>query len=137
MQLLTVLLSFFFIGMSGCISTLCDKKELMTPVRKNMSNIRRCYETASKKKPNLSGPLLLRWNVNQNGKVKKTRIAKGSIKNKGLRKCVRSELNRWDFCSPEETVKFKFDLELSQWPERGGVRIHFVTLSFSRLILQK
>jgi outer membrane biosynthesis protein TonB len=68
---------------TGCSSTTkksepeitgMDKEGIRQAIREHLIPIRHCYEKELKTKPNLSGKLVLEWDVDKGGKVVRTEV---------------------------------------------------------------
>ena len=76
-------------------STLMSAAERSTvdiTVKSNMSRFRSCYVKESRKFPNLSGRIDVKFTLNPDGTVKETSIASSSLKSPLVEKCVQQQL---------------------------------------------
>ena len=76
-------------------STLMSAAERSTvdiTVKSNMSRFRSCYVRESRKFPNLSGRIDVKFTLNTDGTVKETSIASSSLKSPLVEKCVQQQL---------------------------------------------
>lgn len=76
-------------------STLMSAAERSTvdiTVKSNMSRFRSCYVKESRKFPNLSGRIDVKFTINADGTVKETSIASSSLKSPLVERCVQQQL---------------------------------------------
>ena len=81
-------------------STLMSAAERSTvdiTVKSNMSRFRSCYVKESRKFPNLSGRIDVKFTLNPDGTVKETSIVSSSLKSPLVEKCVQQQLMGLNF----------------------------------------
>jgi TonB family protein len=90
-----------------------DKKlapqELARLIRAHLIDIRLCYERALKRRPELSGKLLVRFTLTAAGTVSGVAVDEDTMGDAEVAACVRSVVGRWRFPAPP----------------RGGVEVSF------------
>ncbi|MGC4115857.1 MAG: AgmX/PglI C-terminal domain-containing protein [Myxococcales bacterium] len=79
-----------------------DKELIRQVIKRNIGQIRYCYETELQTKPNLSGKVPVRFVIAPNGDVQTARVADGATLNDGnLSECILVRLRSWKFPSPK------------------------------------
>lgn len=92
-------------------STLMSAAERSTvdiTVKSNMSRFRSCYVKESRKFPNLSGRIDVKFTLNADGTVKETSIASSSLKSPLVEKCVQQQLMGLQFEPQKEEVQMVY-----------------------------
>ncbi len=78
-----------------------NKQQIQRVVRKNISQIKYCYENELLRKPNLKGNITVLWVINPQGKVKSVKITGATLKNKNIFNCMIKKIKRWKFPEPK------------------------------------
>jgi hypothetical protein len=89
--------------------------EIQSVIRSNLNQIRKCYETELENYPKLAGKIVVNFVINaKNGKTKSVKIDQktSSIKQKTMRKCIKSTIMAWGWPVPrggeDVTVNYPF-----------------------------
>ncbi len=79
-----------------------DREAIRRVVRENLNELRTCYERQLQSDPNLSGKLVLQWEIREGGVVGKVdAVNRGdTIKNQRVIDCCRKVLKNWRFPEP-------------------------------------
>ncbi|MFZ5470739.1 MAG: TonB family protein, partial [Myxococcota bacterium] len=83
-------------GGEGCL----DKELVRQVIRRNVGQIRYCYEAQLNQKPELSGKVAVRFVISAQGVVSQAEIAESSADHAGLEACVTSRVKSWRFPKP-------------------------------------
>ncbi len=75
-----------------------DKEAVRVIVREHISEVRKCYENRLRTKPDLSGKLILNWEINRDGVVANP-VASVPL-DKEVDNCVIDKLKKWKFPEP-------------------------------------
>ncbi|MCJ8276550.1 MAG: AgmX/PglI C-terminal domain-containing protein [Bdellovibrionales bacterium] len=70
-------------------------------VRRNLGQIRFCYEQGLQMDSSLAGRVAVNWVIDANGGVKVARVKNTSLKNKTVEDCILRRLRTWKFPMPE------------------------------------
>ncbi|RYZ66034.1 MAG: AgmX/PglI C-terminal domain-containing protein [Proteobacteria bacterium] len=76
-----------------------DREKIRQVVKKHEKDIRACYESQLTKEPNLSGKLVVDWDIDDEGKVLNAAVNANStdLKNAAVAGCVIKHLQTWTF----------------------------------------
>ncbi|MBI5547321.1 MAG: adventurous gliding motility protein GltG [Deltaproteobacteria bacterium] len=79
-----------------------DKELIRQVIRRNIGQIRYCYENELSSKPNLAGKIAVRFVIAPNGDVQSAKVAEGSTLNEAnLSECIAVRVRSWKFPSPK------------------------------------
>ncbi len=79
-----------------------DKELIRQVIRRNIGQIRYCYENELQTKPNLAGKVAVRFVIAPNGDVQSAKVAEGSTLNEPtLGECIAVRVRSWKFPSPK------------------------------------
>ncbi len=93
----------------------CSKADVQKVIMKRINQIRYCYEKELVKTPELSGKIDVYFVISKTGRVSEAKIAKTTMKNKKVDKCIVRMIKRWKFKAPKNkgvckiTYPFIFD----------------------------
>ncbi len=96
-----------------------DRDLIAQVVRKNLGQIRFCYEQGLQLDPKLRGRVVVSWGINSSGGVQSASVKSSSINQKNVEECVVSRLKTWKFPKPNGSgvVKVSYPFVL----KRAGV----------------
>ncbi len=79
-----------------------DKEAIRRVVREHINDLRTCYEQELNRDPNLSGKLVLQWEIKEGGRVGKvSAVNRGdTIRNQKVIRCCQNVLAEWRFPEP-------------------------------------
>jgi outer membrane biosynthesis protein TonB len=91
-----------------------DKETVHKYIRRQMSGIKWCYQTALQANPTLTGKLTLSFTILPTGKVATPEVVQSSISDSDLNACVKQKMGAWRFPQPKEggVVKVSYPLVL-------------------------
>jgi TonB family protein len=69
-------------------------------IRGHLQGMKTCYEAALTRQPGLSGRVLLRFSVGDDGTVRRSEIASSTFQNADLDACMGRAVCRWRFNAP-------------------------------------
>ncbi len=78
-------------------SSSCDRTAIARFVKARMRSIQNCYERELKKNPTLKGKIVVRFTINETGKVTEFEIEEETIGNSTVVACIRSTIRGWRF----------------------------------------
>ena len=81
-----------------------DKEAIRRVVKRNVKQLRTCYERLAQKDPNASGRVDLNWTIQSDGRVGSVKVIKSQIKDKRTLDCMKLRLAAWRFPDPPEGV---------------------------------
>lgn len=84
-----------------------DRSAIDEVIRRNLGQVRFCYEQALQGTPNLSGRVAMAFTIGGNGLVKAAEVASSSMANKGVEDCITMRLKTWKFPVPQGGVDVK------------------------------
>ena len=79
-----------------------DREAIRRVILDNISQIRNCYERILNTKPDLFGKLVIEWDIEERGRVKRAKAIKNSTGSRALASCVVRRLKSWRFPEPPE-----------------------------------
>lgn len=85
-------------------------------VRRNLTQVRHCYERSLTSRPDLSGRIVMRWTISSTGSTTAVSVASSTMSDARVASCISSAVSRWTFPAPENggTVRvsaYPFDLQ--------------------------
>ena len=81
-----------------------DKEAIRRVVKRNVKQLRTCYERLAQRDPNASGRVDLNWTIGANGRVGSVKVVRSQIKDKRTLDCMKLRLAAWRFPDPPEGV---------------------------------
>lgn len=84
-----------------------DRSAIDEVIRRNLGQVRFCYEQALQGTPNLSGRVAMGFVIGGNGLVKSAQVENSSMANKGVEDCITMRLKTWKFPVPQGGVDVK------------------------------
>jgi hypothetical protein len=84
-----------------------DRSAIDEVIRRNLGQVRFCYEQALQGAPNLSGRVAMGFVIGGNGLVKSAQVENSSMANKGVEDCISMRLKTWKFPVPQGGVDVK------------------------------
>lgn len=82
-----------------------DREAVRRVVQSKKDAIRRCYEKELKNNPDLSGRILMQWEIIELGQVRNAKVKESTLDNKSVGECLRNELLTWQFPEPAKNVR--------------------------------
>lgn len=74
-------------------------------IAKYLNQVRRCYETQLKKKPDLQGLVEMSFEINSTGRLNFARVNRTTLKDQATEKCISTKMMTWQFPKPKGGVK--------------------------------
>lgn len=84
-----------------------DRSAIDEVIRRNLGQVRFCYEQALQGTPSLSGRVAMGFTIGGNGLVKSAQVESSSMANKGVEDCITMRLKTWKFPVPQGGVDVK------------------------------
>ena len=84
-----------------------DRSAIDEVIRRNLGQVRFCYEQALQGAPGLSGRVAMGFVIGGNGLVKSAQVENSSMANKGVEDCITMRLKTWKFPIPQGAVDVK------------------------------
>ncbi len=84
-----------------------DRSAIDEVIRRNLGQVRFCYEQALQGTPSLSGRVAMGFTIGGNGLVKSAQVESSSMANKGVEDCITMRLKTWKFPVPQGSVDVK------------------------------
>ena len=86
--------------------------EISSVIRRNLNQIRHCYERLLQRRPGVVGKANTKFIINPNGRVGSARILKSNISDNQFRMCITRTIKKWKFPKPRNnssvTVNYPF-----------------------------
>jgi TonB family protein len=92
-------------GRNMGISSGLTKREVSDVIRSHLSEVRYCYEAASRVRTLEDGRVVLQFTVGGTGSVEHAKIEESSIKDPRLERCLMSRVKSWKFGKPKGGAK--------------------------------
>ena len=77
-----------------------SRSQIAQVVRKNMGQIRFCYEQGLQMNSSLSGRVAVNWTIDSRGGVRGARIKNSSLESSSVQDCILRRLRTWKFPLP-------------------------------------
>ncbi|MCB9640965.1 MAG: AgmX/PglI C-terminal domain-containing protein [Myxococcales bacterium] len=77
------------------------KEQVARVIRMHWAQIRYCYEKELTQKPNLSGKIAMKWQINGTGGVESADIKESTMNNESVENCIKRRILRWRFPTPQ------------------------------------
>lgn len=74
-------------------------------IAKYLNQVRRCYETQLKTKPDLQGLVEMSFEINSTGRLNFARVNRTTLKDKATEQCISKKMMTWQFPKPKGGVK--------------------------------
>ncbi len=74
-------------------------------IAKYLNQVRRCYETQLKTKPELQGLVEMSFEINSTGSLNFSRVNRTTLKDKATEQCISKKMMTWQFPKPKGGVK--------------------------------
>jgi hypothetical protein len=85
-----------------------DRSLIDVVIKKNMAQIRYCYQRELYKHPNLSGKVKVKFVIGNDGSVSRAKIDKSTLKSKKVEDCIANRFMRFRFPKPNGIVIVKY-----------------------------
>jgi hypothetical protein len=95
------------LGVEGDASPLTPESVAAT-VRGHVPQVRKCYERALKRRPDLEGKIVLGWNINRSGQVSLSRVEEDTLRDDETTTCVLHRVLEMRFVAPSGPVHISF-----------------------------
>lgn len=95
------------LGAEAEVASGLDRSAIDEVIRRNLGQVRFCYEQALQGAPNLSGRVAMGFVIGGNGLVKSAEVENSSMGNKGVEDCISMRLKTWKFPVPQGGVDVK------------------------------
>ena len=86
--------------------------EISSVIRKNLNQIRHCYEQYLQRSPGKSGKVTVKFIINKGGRTSSVGVRKSNISDRSFRSCITSRIKTWKFPRPRGgsnvTVNYPF-----------------------------
>ena len=102
---ITLLLAF------GCVTTTGEyerqptglaRGEIDNVIKKNLDQIRVCYEQLLQRQPDISGKISVAFTIDASGHVSSLHIKESTIAEQAFNDCVTSRIRMWQFPRPRD-----------------------------------
>jgi hypothetical protein len=77
-----------------------DKRDVSRVLRRRAGAVRKCYEKALRRNPNLSGKLTVKFQIGTNARITRIKIMKNRTGDAGIANCVKAKMRSWKFKAP-------------------------------------
>lgn len=74
-------------------------------IAKYLNQVRRCYETQLKTKPDIQGLVEMRFEINSGGRLNFARVNRTTLKDQATEQCISKKMMTWQFPKPKGGVK--------------------------------
>ena len=91
-------------GVGESFEGVIDKDAIRRVVKRNVKQLRTCYERLAQRNANASGRVDLNWTIEANGVVGSVKVVKSQIRDKKTLDCMKLRLSSWKFPDPPEGV---------------------------------
>ncbi len=93
------------------------KRQIEKVVKRNISQMRYCYEKELLRKPKLKGVITVSWTISPQGRVISVKILGATLNDNSVHSCMRKTIKRWKFPEPRgggyAKVKYPFSFRSS------------------------
>lgn len=95
-----------------------DQEAIRRVIRQHLGEVKSCYEASLAQNPGLTGKIVMDFEINDTGAVKKAEVneSKSSLKDLEVRKCLTDKFLTWKFkAAPKgELVAVSYPFEFSK-----------------------
>lgn len=77
-----------------------DKESISRVVKRHMSEVKFCYESALASNASLAGKIAVTWTIDATGAVASADVAESSLNSEAVERCVLDRIRRWRFPEP-------------------------------------
>lgn len=95
------------LGAEAEVASGLDKQAIDEVIRRNIGQVRFCYEQALQGTPGLAGRVAMAFTIGGNGLVKSAGVDSSTMANKGVEDCITMRLKTWKFPLPQGGVDVK------------------------------
>lgn len=95
------------LGAEAEVAAGLDRSAIDEVIRRNLGQVRFCYEQALQGAPQLNGRIAMGFVIGANGLVKSAQVENSSMANKGVEDCITMRLKTWKFPVPQGGVDVK------------------------------
>ena len=81
-----------------------DREAVRQVIRNNKDKIKTCYKDGLKKQPDDNGKVMIRFEVDDKGKVRSSKVTESALKNKEVGECVSKVIQEQKFPETHEGV---------------------------------
>jgi len=78
-----------------------DKELIRQVIRRNINQVRYCYETQLQRNPKLNGKVSIKFVISAAGTVASSQVASSTVDNAELEACVAGRVRAWEFPKPK------------------------------------
>ena len=78
-----------------------DKELIRQVIRRNINQVRYCYETQLQRNPKLNGKVSVKFVISAAGTVASSQVASSTVDNAELEACVAGRVRAWEFPKPK------------------------------------
>ena len=78
-----------------------DKSLIDRVIKRNMSQIRYCYQRQLSKNPSLSGKITIKFVISKTGSVSRASVKRSTMGNKAVESCIAGRFRRFKFPQPK------------------------------------
>jgi len=78
-----------------------DKELIRQVIRRNINQVRYCYETQLQRNPKLNGKVSIKFVISAAGTVASSQVASSTVDNAELEACVTGRVRAWEFPRPK------------------------------------
>lgn len=107
-------LSFFASNVLATAEGL-TKEQIQQTIQKNIGSVIKCYEDELESKPDLKGRVQLSFDIEVDGKILKSSVAKTTLNNQKVEDCIVESSKTWIFPKPTNSksvhVEYPFELK--------------------------
>lgn len=89
-------------GINAEVDGKMDQAKINAIIKSKQKALQDCYERELRKNPNLSGKIVVRFTIGEDGKVSDVRIESDNMGNPEVSDCILSRIRRWLFPKPDE-----------------------------------
>ncbi len=79
-----------------------SKEAIRRTVRRHLNEVRHCYESELRSRPDLSGRVAIKFVIAPSGAVQSALVAKSSVQDANVEECIAGAVRRWGFPEPED-----------------------------------
>ncbi|MCB9596128.1 MAG: AgmX/PglI C-terminal domain-containing protein [Sandaracinaceae bacterium] len=78
-----------------------SREAIRRVVRRNLNQVRFCYEQGLSTNPSIEGRVVVSWTVDGNGVVQASTVASSTLANASVESCIANAVRRWSFPQPD------------------------------------
>ena len=96
-----------------CLAAALDAQSVEKIIRKNSAILRYCYERELQKKPDLRGKIVVKFSIEQDGKVRSAKVESSTLQDATVEACIVDRFKKMKFPASDEEAVVRYPIMFS------------------------